>query len=186
MTTTNTSLEWKYGLRWVVGNAVAWAVALWLPLLIAEGSYYTVDSVGYVPAGLVIGAAQWLVLNAKFRHSVWWLLAYAVPWSLGLVLAVEDGFLTPNFWWFVGIGGLFTGAMQAWVLRHDLGQPVGWLFAYLLGSLVACYAGSLAGLSAYDLDVSETASYAIGGGVAGAVFGVCSGIVLLHLLPDQD
>ena len=56
--------EWWFWLKWVLVNAVGWALDWFGP-------------VGFTVVWAVVGTAQWLVLRKRVQRASWWVLASA-------------------------------------------------------------------------------------------------------------
>ncbi len=172
-------IDWKYGLSWIVANAVAWAIGIGLTSGLNNDALGWMGGIGGM---LLIGGAQWLVLSRRFPHSPWWLLAYAPPWLVALVVGAHFGFLVPDPVWFGTTGGTVAGLLQWRVLRRYVHRSIAWLPAMIASATVGCMAGVKVGWSVYRGDVSQTAAYTIGAGVAGATLGLLSAIALLYFV----
>jgi hypothetical protein len=77
----------------LIGSAVA--MPLKLRDLYMGPSGFQLDEVMYgVVFGILLGAAQWLVLRTLVRNSGWWIVSNAVGWTLGMTV----GELLPLDW----------------------------------------------------------------------------------------
>jgi hypothetical protein len=85
--------------------------------------------------GLVLGFAQWFVLQANFPGAGWWIPANMVAWALGLAVAFLGAGMANQMGWdaiaLAGIGltgilggavvGAITGAVLIRLMRSQLG-----------------------------------------------------------------
>jgi hypothetical protein len=99
--------------RWiiatVVGGLFAWFTGLTITALMAlvyAGVSDEAKILGFFKGlfllgagnGTVLGFCQWLVIKNQIRRSIWWIIANAVAWALGLFVAylgagmVEESF----------------------------------------------------------------------------------------------
>jgi hypothetical protein len=174
--------DWKYWGMWVLANILGWGASVSL-ISVLTGIIGTRNGeLWIVPSALLIGLAQWLVLAPRFSLSGWWIPAYGLGWAIGLWLGTNLGFLSPGP--VMGTaGGALVGIMQWLGLRRRLYRSFIWIPTMIASSLLGCWTGVLAGLSAYDsASIGIALAYAIGGTEAGAVIGVLSGSVLVILI----
>jgi hypothetical protein len=186
MEQTRVAYDWKYGGLWALANILGWGASV-------SSSFFLTSLVGarngelwIIPSALLIGLAQWLVLARRFSLSGWLIPAYGLGWYIGLWLGWNLGFLGPEPFSLGAVGGALVGVMQWLSIRRRLYRSLIWIPTMIASSLLGCWIGVLAGVSAIDsASVGPTLAYAIGGAVAGAVIGVLSGSVLVILLPKR-
>jgi hypothetical protein len=130
-----------------VGALIAWLVGLFVSLILlvefADGAANVVarntallNGVALLGAvvGAVLGVSQWLVLAAHIRKAIWWILANALAWSIGLIVAfVGAGMVEPDGFSAkaaligattgITVGaviGAITGVVLVWLLKRRL------------------------------------------------------------------
>jgi hypothetical protein len=71
-----------FGLQWAVASAVGYTFA---GILVRQltSAFFTL--------GAVVGLAQWLVLRKRASGKGWWILASAIGWPAGWILALTVG-----------------------------------------------------------------------------------------------
>ena len=124
----------RISLGWIAATAVGWGVGT--PLIIGISGWISsfrddlnstdallVYILGAALAGLIAGAAQWVILSQKMKRAGWWLVASAAGWTIAWVATLA----------------------LAWGLRQQSRLPVT-LDEWLLGVLLGCVAGTLVGL----------------------------------------
>jgi len=119
---------------------LAIGVTLWVGSSLTEViGYINIDllTAGFVadalPAGVVCGVLQWLILRRQVARAGWWVLAWTLGWVVLFVVAVPVAFAASAL-----VGGTFdstanlaigyaaggaamgaaTGAVLVWLLRH--------------------------------------------------------------------
>jgi hypothetical protein len=155
-------------LQWVAANGFGWACA------IAAAAAMNFRIASHPLVGALVGAAQWWVIRKRLRRAGWWIAAAIVGWFAGLQLGVPRGFFAPDPYWSGIAGGTVAGLLQSAVLRGQVRRPAVWVAASLVSSLAAWVAGTVVGLSLYDLlpgDLEYT-SGALAGGLVGGVVSV--------------
>lgn len=121
---------------------------------------YKVWALGFIIApgitGMVVGAAQWLVLRGQMLPAHWWIVITSISWAVGHAITVFMGnavygavdsalWQTANLttvWAVSGavsgaisgaIGGVLVGLAQLWVLRRHGLTPRRWILTTSLG-----------------------------------------------------
>jgi hypothetical protein len=80
--------------------------------------------------GAVLGLTQWLVLRTHVRHGVLWIVANAVAWGLGLVVALIGAtFVKPGKF---GLETALIGATTGTVIGAVIGAVTGVALVWLL------------------------------------------------------
>lgn len=130
------------------GAIVAWLVGLTISVLMAIVYGTSRDRVATqaliagvmllgVGLGGVMGFAQWLVLRRHLQRSAWWIIANAVAWSLGLLVAFIGAGLPKPHWSQLQVAltgaatgasmgaiiGAITGIALVWLLRRGITRP---------------------------------------------------------------
>lgn len=178
--------------RWCAANAAAGlltGLTLLVVSLIARDNWFFIVAffVCWVGFGMLFGTAQWLVPRNRWGMSRWWLalssiLGFCTPWVAFLVGGLSMALFSRT----VGIvtAGAVAGAIIGGVQLLLLDPPPQRRLPWILGS-----AGGVA-LAVWSLNGYMTAniqSSAFGvvrdGGMAGAIYGVITGFVLLLLPP---
>jgi hypothetical protein len=126
-------------LAWGLGTMVDVLIALFIALSIKVGTVKTIATLVGIfllgtGVGTILGYAQWLVLESHIRNSFIWIIANAIAWAVGLLLAFMsvgfvrlDEFTAHNaiVWVTTGtsmgavIGGI-TGIALIWLLTPRL------------------------------------------------------------------
>lgn len=150
--------------------------------------------------GMLIGAAQWLVLRQYIPKAFWWIVVSALGWTFGLLLVSPNVTLDPliQFLNMLGLWYVFwmnlvkqlivlaiLGATQFPILRRFVRKAHWWI-------LVSAFGGALAGAG------SSTVAYILHPGLLPAPFstalaygsgwlgyGIVTGICLQWLLRHQ-
>lgn len=95
--------------RWVIATAAGWIPGYFIVLL---GIPAELDIFYGVVLGLLVGAAQWLVLRQELHWAGWWIAFSIIGWTTGLVLL--PGFL---------LTGIMAGALTGLALEILLRDP---------------------------------------------------------------
>lgn len=178
--------DWTCWGWWVLANVLGWAASVSSAIFVTGIVAGREGELWMIPSALLIGLAQWLVLARRFSLSGWLILAYGLGWYIGLWLGMNLGFLTPEPFSMGAAGGALVGVMQWLGMRRRLGRSLIWIPTMIATSLVGCWLGVEAGVSAYNnVSAGLTLAYAIGGAVAGAVMGVLSGFILITLIRQE-
>lgn len=188
---------WSFWLGWTAANGIGWAVGLTVmtavqlaleaasagALVEADGGT-VLESVGGFLFGLAVGAMQWWALRRRLAGSGWWAPATAGGFFLaGLVGGALQDAGVPLGGLVISFGmGAAAGILQWLILRRHV-KRAGW---WVLASTILVFAGLIAGLLVSAALVGEMPGVSVGGAaiaaVAGAVFGMSSGLVLVWLL----
>jgi len=183
MEQTKAGYDWRYGGFWALANILGWGASVWSAFFLTSLVDGRNGELWIIPPALLIGLAQWLVLARRFSLSGWLIPAYGLGWYIGLWLGWNLGFLTPEPFSLGAAGGVLVGVMQWLGMRRRLYRSWVWIPTMTASSLLSCWIGVLAGVSAVNsASVGVALAYAIGGSVAGAVIGVLSGFVLVILI----
>jgi hypothetical protein len=149
--------------------------------------------------GMLIGAAQWLVLRQYIPKAFWWIVVSTLGWTFGLVLVAPNEtfdpliqFLSTLGLWYVfwmnlvkhSIVLAIFGAAQFPILRRFVRKAHWWILVSALGGALDGASGStvayiLPGL----LPVPFTTALSYGAGWLG--YGIVTGICLQWLLRHQ-
>jgi len=176
-------IDWKLGRSWALANLLGWGISVSSAIYVTDLVNGRNGELWIIPAALLIGLAQWLVLGRHFSFPGWLIPAYGLGWYIGLWLGWNLGLMAPEPFSLGAAGGTLVGAIQWLGMRRLLCRSWIWIPTMAISSLLGCWIGVLAGSSAYDsASIGMVLAYAIGGAVAGAVMGVLSGIVLVILI----
>lgn len=124
-----------------IGSLVAWLIGLKMSVMLIfiffDGAMSVPSSAAFLKAvfllgawvGAVLGVAQWLVLRTHVRRGGLWIVANAVAWGLGLLIAfmgatlVRPGKLELE----TALVGLATGTTAGAVIGRITGIALLWL-----------------------------------------------------------
>jgi len=139
------AMKWRV---WVLatstGAFVAWTLGMLPSTLMSAGSetggsapskpseamVYGLAALMGLAAGMILGTPQWLVLRSHVRRAAWWIVANALAWVPGMVLA----FVGADFIFSAGSG--VSTVMLAIVTLAALGGIVGAIHGLVLIWLV--------------------------------------------------
>jgi hypothetical protein len=154
----------------ILGSILGWMLG-WQTSYLVPGKLSIFALAGVM--GLILGAAQWLVLRSHFTAAWWWILATVLGWTAGFPLGAElasrlglVGFL---FGMLVGLTtGAALGLLQWLVLRQHVTRAFWWIptsiFAWISALIYYQPASNWLGL------------------MFGLLVGIVTGLVLLWLL----
>lgn len=81
--------------------------------------------------GIILGFAQWLVIKNQIRFSMWWIVANAGAWAVGIFIGyLGTGMLEENFTLRTALVTVATGTAMGTVI----GGITGIVFVFLLKS----------------------------------------------------
>jgi len=186
---TSIGIGWGLWVQWLTATAIGWAVGE------AVGSFVSEDTIllGTIHSaviGVVLGTTQWLVLRRHIEMAALWVVATVIGSAIGGAIGLGASFAagaTVIQPWALLPFGVALGACQWCVLRTRFAGSGWWTLAYALGLPVSFVIGLVAsfaiGFEWENVDVwFRVVSLAFFGGVAGAVFGMLSGGVLVWFL----
>lgn len=122
-----------------IGALIAWSLGIvssfFMTIVVvvsAEGMTKTdfLEGIALLGAlvGSVLGFAQWLVLRIHIQRAAWWIVANAIAWSIGLLIAFAGaGMGTENFSLQASWVGVATGAAMGAVIGGTTGITLVWL-----------------------------------------------------------
>lgn len=151
---TTTSIDWGFLFQWVLANTLGW-IAGWFLL-------------GDFGVGVLVGAAQWVVLRQLVTKTGGWILLTTAGWLAGVALIVSGVLLAPGPDLITSmlagaVIGAWVGLAQWFVLRQWVQLAGVWIFINLVAWATA-FSGFFGSL------------------MAGTVLGVFTGLVLDWLL----
>ncbi|WP_071527449.1 hypothetical protein [Nodosilinea nodulosa] len=149
--------------------------------------------------GLLIGAAQWLVLRQYIPKAFWWIVVSTLGWTFGLVLVAPNETFDPliQFLSTLGLRYVFWmnlvkqsivlaifGAAQFPILRRFVRKAHWWILVSALGGALDGASGStIAYILPGLLPAPFTTALSYGAGWLG--YGIVTGICLQWLLRHQ-
>jgi hypothetical protein len=112
-----------------LGSTAGWALG-WQASYLAPGWLAVFALAGVM--GLVLGAAQWLVLRANLGGAGWWAAATGLGWAAGFPLGAETagrlGLVGLPFGLLAGlVTGAALGLLQWLVLRRQVTRAFWWV-----------------------------------------------------------
>lgn len=129
-------------LQWIVVTVVGFIVSLcWVEVGFRPEMRLIQGAIG----GLVIGTAQWLVLQRRLPKAGWWIVATAIAWGLiGQSKLGALGWVVPKGLYSVGLRSLYggfdglqtgalLGALQYFVLRKHIPNATSWIAGNSIG-----------------------------------------------------
>ena len=139
-----TTIDWGIWIQWVLATTIGWVLGLTLG-----------NEVG---VGILIGAAQWVVLRRYFSQAWWWIVASAAGWIVGWAIIMSGLVVSPGESLFTAIVsgaifGLTMGVAQWIILRRWVKLSSLWILLSipgwtvgLIGLLGTILAGAAAGV----------------------------------------
>jgi len=186
---------WTLWLQWLVATAIGWAAGE------AVASFVTEDTIllgtfHSATIGLVLGTMQWLILRQHIEMAARWILATvigsAVGGAIGLAASFAAGATVIQPWALLPFG-VALGVCQWLVLRTRFPGSGWWTLVYALGLPLSFVVGLVLSFSIgfewENVDaIFRVVSLAFFGAVAGAVFGMLSGGLLVWFVrhPRRD
>ncbi len=151
----------KFLRSWVLFNGIAWLIGIIVAFVLGYfvvNLFYPEENnliVGFCP-GLIVGYAQWLVINKYFKISAWWIFASAIGMGIPDVIAVILFVLSGNES-IVGIelvdlilrlfiGGLIAGLLQFNLLKPFTPKHKFWLITSALAWGIALFGAMIGGV----------------------------------------
>jgi hypothetical protein len=180
------SVGWALWVQWLTATAIGWAAGEAVASFVSEDTIL-LGTVHSAVIGLVLGIAQWLILRRHIEMAAQWVVATvigsAVGGAIGLAASFAAGASVIQPWALLPFG-VALGACQWFVLRTRFAGSGWWTLAYTVGLPVSFVIGLVASFSLgfewENVDVMfRVVSLAFFGAVAGAVFGMLSGGVLV-------
>jgi len=196
--------------RWIVATtlglafsgclAVPWVLSFPRNLIATAGSWLFVSALG----GIVVGAAQWLILRRALSNAWAWWLVSGGGWFLSALLALPFGNDTdmglrsngfPTFIVIGCIGGFLLGILQwivfwrrsrrgwIWLLASIIGATVGAFVGYFLGIFVFLVTGMIAQMGEAARLIHFSLVGATMGVVAGGIYGLATALALRAVVP---
>jgi hypothetical protein len=181
-------------LWWTLATTIAGAI---IGVLEASG-FELVATIFFT--GLLIGAAQWLVLRQYMPKAFWWIVVSTLGWTLGLVLLSSNVTLDPLIQFLSTLGAWYVfwmnlvkqpivlaifGAAQFPILRRFVRKAHWWILVSALGGALE---GATSSTVAYILHpellpAPFQSALSYGSGWLG--YGIVTGIYLQWLLRHQ-
>jgi hypothetical protein len=173
-------------LQWLAATAIGWAAGEAIASFVPEDTIL-LGTVHASVLGLALGAMQWLILRRHIEMAGRWVLATlvgsAVGGAVGLAASFAAGATVIQPWALLPFG-IALGGCQWFVLRTRFAGSGWWMLAYALGLPVSFVVGLVVSFSIgfewENVDATfRVVSLTFFGAVAGAVFGMLSGGLLV-------
>jgi hypothetical protein len=180
---------WTLWLQWLVATAIGWAAGEAVASFVPEDTIL-LGTIHTALIGLVLGTMQWLILRRHIEMAARWILATligsAVGGAVGLAASFAAGATVIQPWALLPFG-LALGVCQWLVLRARFPWSGWWTLAYALGLPLSFVVGLVVSFSIgfewENVDaIFRVVSLAFFGAVAGALFGMLSGGLLVWFL----
>jgi hypothetical protein len=186
---TSIGVGWGLWLQWSAVTAIGWAAGEAVASFVPEDTIL-LGTVHSAVIGLILGIMQWLILRRHLEGAGRWVLATligsAVGGAVGLAASFAAGATVIQPWALLPFG-IALGVCQWLVLRTQFPGSGWWTLAYALGLPLSFVIGLVVsftvGFEWEDVDVIfRVVSLTFFGAVAGAVFGMLSGGLLVWFL----
>jgi hypothetical protein len=183
------SIGWGLWLQWLAATAIGWAAGEAMASFVPEDTIL-LGTVHAAVLGLALGTMQWLILRRHIEMAGRWVLATligsAVGGAVGLAASFAAGATVIQPWALLPFG-IALGGCQWFVLRTRFAGAGWWTLAYALGLPVSFVVGLVVSFSVgfewENVDaIFRVVSLTFFGAVAGAVFGMLSGGLLVWFL----
>lgn len=192
MTYKRHNMDWVFWFQWIVATSVGWALAaggraIFLPS--SNDNFWDAiyRSIAFISvmlfSGILVGLAQWLILQRRLPHSRWWIAATFIGTvAESIVFLVEGAQGSESPWANSLVKALVVGASvgiaQSYGLRVHQVRRAGW---WILASTVGYFA-TLVASSAFG--VNSVAGYWINVTLQGVMVGVITGLAMIWLLRE--
>lgn len=182
-------LVWVFvtGLGWCVGLVIMGTMVRGAdPFLVGKGGWM----VGGAMAGALIGLVQRQILRPEVKGDVWWTLATAAGWMVGLAMTAV--LLRVTGWtWARAMGtlpgGFVLGLAQWLALRPEAEGKAGWVLGTAVGWAGALTLGiTLAGGTSPGIFAVHIVEIVASGAVGWVVIGLVAILVLVWLFPGPQ
>jgi hypothetical protein len=197
--------------KWVLANAVASIVCLFLIAILSNNLYQgSTNSLSILLLtascnGIVFGFAQWLVLRSYVRNAFWWVLATILgafvgtlvitflSFILAFVIALKPTLVsTQNLYFLVAsigaIAGTVLGFFQGFVLKTLFNSTINQVGWWMLANAFAWSLGvfiAFIGAGIHNQEVFNLKAILIStstGASVGSIIGVITAIALIFIL----
>lgn len=177
-------------LWWTLATTIAGAIVGALE----ESGFQFISTIFFT--GLLIGAAQWLVLRQYMPKAFWWIVVSALGWTFGIALVAPNETLDPFIQFLNALGAWYVfwmnlvkrpielaifGAAQFPILRRFVRKAHWWILVSALGGALK---GASSSVVAYILPglLPPPFTTALGYGAGWLGYGIITGIYLQWLL----
>jgi hypothetical protein len=186
---TTVDTGWGLWLQWLAATAIGWAAGEAVASFVPEDTIL-LGTIHTAVIGLVLGTMQWLILRRHIDMAGRWVAATVIGSGLGGAVGLAASFAagaTVIQPWALLPFGVALGVCQWFVLRTQFAGSGWWTLAYALGLPLSFVIGLIASFSIgfewENVDaIFRVVSLAFFGAVAGAVFGMLSGGLLVWFL----
>jgi hypothetical protein len=192
MKRVRTLSEWfEAWFAWLPATAVAWTLSLVLAMLAAAGLALALPqavawALAGIAAGGLLGLVQWLALGPQVRGLGLWMLATAVGWVTGLVVAALAVKALGAPWGRLAgglLGGLLLGYIQWLSLRREA-KRTAWMLMTLAGWGVAIAVSLMLETQDWDMLGGTIFNMAVSGAVGLVLLGLVAVPARVVLFPD--
>jgi hypothetical protein len=180
---------WGFWLEWMTATAAGWAAGEALASFVPEDTVL-LGTLHVAVIGLCMGTLQWLTLHQRIDHPRLWVVATSIGSAVGGAAGLAASFATGATViqpWAVLPLGVALGVAQWLVLRTQLDRAGWWVLVCTLGLPLSFVVGLVVSFSlGFEWEgvdpVFRVVSLAFFGAVAGLVFGLISGALLVLLV----
>ncbi len=199
-TKSHPRVGWEFWIKWVIATTASPVLASIISTTVASILYAVLPFLGLLiglalsgsSIGILLGITQASILKSKCIDSSPWILASAVGWITGAIIATLFARIFSRldvdvFRIFIGIGiGLSLGIGQWLILRQQFRQAFWWIPANVIGWTIFMTNLDVGLVLPIFPVTSSMDSLVVGGLIVGAVTGFTMIWLLRHPIQQLD